>query len=77
MPGQSIRRSTATGACRIRNANGAHGMGGTYAEAAPRSMAEHIFDVRVWQEPTAGGHFGAWERPEEYVEGVRAAIALA
>jgi pimeloyl-ACP methyl ester carboxylesterase len=44
---------------------------------APRSMAEKIFDVRVWQEPTAGGHFAAWERPEEYVEGVRAAVALA
>ncbi len=44
---------------------------------APRSFAEKVFDVRVWQEPTAGGHFAAWERPEEYVDGVRAAVALA
>jgi pimeloyl-ACP methyl ester carboxylesterase len=44
---------------------------------APRSMAEKIFDVRVWQEPTSGGHFAAWECPEEYVEGVRAAVGLA
>ena len=43
---------------------------------APRSVAEKIFDLRVWQEPTAGGHFGAWERPEEYVDGVRAALSL-
>ncbi len=44
---------------------------------APRSMAEKIFDVRGWQEPTAGGHFAAWEQPEQYVEGVRMAISLA
>ena len=43
---------------------------------APRSMAEKIFDVQGWQEPTAGGHFAAWEQPEQYVEGVRAAISL-
>jgi pimeloyl-ACP methyl ester carboxylesterase len=44
---------------------------------APRSMAEKILDVRVWQEPTVGGHFAAWEQPEQYVEGVRSAVALA
>ena len=43
---------------------------------APRSMAEKILDVQGWQEPTAGGHFAAWEQPEQYVAGVRAAVAL-
>ena len=43
---------------------------------APRSFAEKVLDVRVWQEPTAGGHFAAWEQPEAYVAGVRAAVAL-
>lgn len=43
---------------------------------APRSFAERVFDVRVWQEPTAGGHFAAWEQPEQYVAGVRAAVEL-
>ncbi len=43
---------------------------------APRAVAERIFDVRVWQEPTAGGHCPAWERPEDFVGGVRAALEL-
>ena len=43
---------------------------------APRSFAERVFDVRVWQEPTAGGHFAAWEQPEQYAAGVRAAVEL-
>ena len=43
---------------------------------APRSWAERFYDVRSWRELDAGGHFAAWERPEQYVEGVRAALAL-
>ncbi len=43
----------------------------------PRSWAERFFDVGSWRELTAGGHFAAWERPQEYVEGVRAALRLA
>ncbi|MCW2692357.1 MAG: putative epoxide hydrolase [Mycobacterium sp.] len=43
---------------------------------APRAAAERIFDLRVWQEPAAGGHFAAWERPEDFVGGVRAALDL-
>ena len=44
---------------------------------APRSVAERVFDVRDWREGSAGGHFAAWERPEELGAGVRAALALA
>ena len=43
---------------------------------APREFAERFFDVRVWQVPPEGGHFGAWERPEAFVAGVRAAVGL-
>jgi pimeloyl-ACP methyl ester carboxylesterase len=43
---------------------------------APREHAERVFDVRVWDEPESGGHFGAWERPEAFVQGVRAAVEL-
>ena len=43
---------------------------------APRSVAERLFDLRVWREGSAGGHFAAWERPEEFVDGLRAALAL-
>ncbi|RIX28815.1 epoxide hydrolase [Amnibacterium setariae] len=44
---------------------------------APRELAERTFDVRVWDEQPAGGHFAAWERPEAFVASLRAAIALA
>jgi hypothetical protein len=43
---------------------------------ARRSVAEGMFDLRVWQEPDRGGHFGAWERPEDFVAGVRSALHL-
>ena len=42
----------------------------------PREFAERIFDLRAWATPHAGGHFGAWEQPEEFVRGLRAAINL-
>lgn len=44
---------------------------------APRVYAERFFNLQVWDEPSDGGHFGAWERPEAYVRGLRAAVALA
>jgi pimeloyl-ACP methyl ester carboxylesterase len=43
---------------------------------APRVFAERFFDLRDWDEQTSGGHFGAWEKPEAYVEGLRRAVAL-
>jgi pimeloyl-ACP methyl ester carboxylesterase len=44
---------------------------------APRSFAERFFNVRVWTGEPVGGHFAAWERPERFVDGLRAAVALA
>ena len=44
---------------------------------APREFAERFFNVQSWREYSGGGHFAAWERPDDYVEGVRAAVALA
>jgi pimeloyl-ACP methyl ester carboxylesterase len=43
---------------------------------APRSVAERLFDLRIWQQGTAGGHFAAWECPEAFVDGIRAALAV-
>ena len=43
---------------------------------APRRFAERFFDLRVWDEQPVGGHFGAWERPEAFVQGLRRAVAL-
>ncbi len=43
----------------------------------PRSLAERFFDVRVWEERDAGGHFAAWEQPESFAAGLRSALALA
>jgi len=44
---------------------------------APRSVGERMFDLRGWEHGSAGGHFAAWERPEEFVGFLRAALALA
>jgi len=44
---------------------------------APRSFAERFFNVRAWDEEPNGGHFAAWERPQRFVAGLRAAVALA
>jgi pimeloyl-ACP methyl ester carboxylesterase len=44
---------------------------------APREFADRFFNVQRWTELPRGGHFAAWERPEDYVAGVRAALALA
>ena len=42
----------------------------------PREFGDRLFDVRAWDEEPSGGHFGAWERPDAYVAGLRKAIAL-
>ena len=44
---------------------------------APRVFAERFFDLRVWDEEPTGGHFGAWEQPEPFVDGLRRIVALA
>jgi pimeloyl-ACP methyl ester carboxylesterase len=44
---------------------------------APRSFAERFFDVRIWDEQPSGGHFSAWEEPECFVAGLRAAVGIA
>ena len=44
---------------------------------APRSVAERYFDLRVFTEEPAGGHFAAWEQPEAFADGVRNAVSLA
>lgn len=44
---------------------------------APRSFAERCFDLRVFRQEPAGGHFAAWERPEAFADGLRAAVGLA
>lgn len=44
---------------------------------APRSFGERFFDVRVWDDLDSGGHFGAWERPQAFVDGLRRALAVA
>ncbi|MBB2903425.1 pimeloyl-ACP methyl ester carboxylesterase [Kineococcus radiotolerans] len=41
---------------------------------APRRFAERFFDVVQWREYERGGHFAAWERPGDYLWGVRAAV---
>jgi pimeloyl-ACP methyl ester carboxylesterase len=43
---------------------------------APRSFGERFFDIRVWDVAARGGHFAAWEEPERFVDGLRAAVAL-
>ncbi|WP_382306056.1 epoxide hydrolase family protein [Herbiconiux sp. UC225_62] len=40
-------------------------------------FAARYLNVQSWQEFDHGGHFSAWERPHDYVTGVRAALALA
>jgi pimeloyl-ACP methyl ester carboxylesterase len=44
---------------------------------APREFAARFFDIRSWTDEPAGGHFAAWERPSEYVAGIRTAVDLA
>lgn len=41
---------------------------------APRRFAERFFTVADWREFEHGGHFAAWECPDDYVWGVRQAV---
>jgi pimeloyl-ACP methyl ester carboxylesterase len=41
---------------------------------APREFADRFFTVQGWKEYPVGGHFAAWERPDDYVQGLRAAV---
>lgn len=43
---------------------------------APRRFAERFFAVADWREHARGGHFAAWERPADYLWGVRRALEL-
>lgn len=43
--------------------------------SAPADFAARFFDIRSWVQASGGGHFDAWERPADYVAGIRAAIA--
>jgi pimeloyl-ACP methyl ester carboxylesterase len=44
---------------------------------APRQFVERFFEVVGWIEFPRGGHFAAWEEPEDYVRGVRRALEFA
>lgn len=44
---------------------------------APREWAERFYDLRAYGVNPDGGHFTAWERPEAYVAGLKAAVDLA
>jgi pimeloyl-ACP methyl ester carboxylesterase len=41
---------------------------------APRSFAERFFNVAGWREYDYGGHFAAWENPDDYLWGLQAAV---
>jgi pimeloyl-ACP methyl ester carboxylesterase len=41
---------------------------------APRQFANRHFAVADWREFARGGHFAAWERPDDYVWGLRRAL---
>lgn len=43
---------------------------------APRRFAARFFAVADWREHPHGGHFAAWERPSDYLWGVRRAVGL-
>jgi pimeloyl-ACP methyl ester carboxylesterase len=44
---------------------------------APRRFADRFFAVADWREFDRGGHFAAWERPADYLWGVRRALETA
>lgn len=41
---------------------------------APRRFAERFFNVVEWREFDSGGHFAAWECPDDYVWGITRAL---
>jgi pimeloyl-ACP methyl ester carboxylesterase len=44
---------------------------------APRRFADRYFAVAGWRAFDRGGHFASWERPDDYLWGVRRALELA
>jgi pimeloyl-ACP methyl ester carboxylesterase len=42
---------------------------------APREFAERFFNVVQWTESPRGGHFAAWEQPDEYLAGIYSALS--
>ncbi|WP_341676237.1 epoxide hydrolase family protein [Niveibacterium sp. SC-1] len=44
---------------------------------APRAFASRFVNIQEFIEHANGGHFAAWEQPDQYVEDLRRAIALA
>lgn len=44
---------------------------------APQSFIERFINVRAFRKHASGGHFAAWECPEEYVADLREALNLA
>ncbi|MEY9910369.1 pimeloyl-ACP methyl ester carboxylesterase [Catenulispora sp. MAP12-49] len=42
----------------------------------PRSYAEAFLNVREYVEHDAGGHFAAWENPDDYVRDLRRAVEI-
>jgi pimeloyl-ACP methyl ester carboxylesterase len=41
----------------------------------PRSLAERSLNVVRWTEMPSGGHFGAWERPDEFADELKKFVA--
>jgi pimeloyl-ACP methyl ester carboxylesterase len=41
-----------------------------------RWAARRFTDIRYWSEPARGGHFAAFEQPEQFVSEVRAFFRL-
>lgn len=44
---------------------------------APQEFARRHFTVASWHEMPAGGHFAAWEYPQDYARGVHEAVRIA
>lgn len=44
---------------------------------APQEFARRHFTVASWHEMPAGGHFAAWEYPQDYAQGVHDAVRIA
>lgn len=42
----------------------------------PKTFAERLFDIRAWDDAPSGGHFGAWEHPSAFAQGLRTAVGL-
>jgi pimeloyl-ACP methyl ester carboxylesterase len=38
---------------------------------APKAWAERFYSVQQYSHQKQGGHFPAWEAPDEYAQGIR------